>query len=84
MENRDLRKDAIDAIKGVKGELKGLIVLATDENKSSVYIGGKPTTLISLLAGAMMQDPKILALIHEATQAATTKMMADIVASKLN
>lgn len=84
MENRDLRKDAIDAIKGVKGELKGLIVLATDEEKSVVCIGGKPTTLINLLAGVMMQDPKILALIHETTNAVAAKMMAGIVASKLN
>lgn len=80
MENRDLRKDAIDAIKGVKGELKGLVVLATDEDKSVVCIGGNPTTVINLLAGAMMNDPKILALIYETMNAVAAKIMA----SKLN
>lgn len=84
MENPDLRKEAIDAIKSINGELKGLIVLATDENKSSVCIGGNPTTIVNLLAGAMMQDPKVLALVHEATQAIAAKMMTEIVASKLN
>ena len=80
MENRDLRKDAIDAIKGVKGELKGLVVLATDEDRSVVCIGGNPTTVINLLAGAMMNDPKILALIYETMNAVAAKIMA----SKLN
>lgn len=80
MENRDLRKDAIDAIKGVKGELKGLVVLATDEDRSVVCIGGNPTTVINLLAGAMINDPKILALIYETMNAVAAKIMA----SKLN
>lgn len=80
MENRDLRKDAIDAIKVVKGELKGLVVLATDEDRSVVCIGGNPTTVINLLAGAMTNDPKILALIYETMNAVAAKIMA----SKLN
>ena len=81
MENRDLRKDAIDALKGVKGELKGLIVLATDEEKSAVCIGGKPTTIISMLAGAMLKDPHMLAIIHEATTLVAAKMEASLAAN---
>lgn len=71
-------------MKSIKGELKGLVVLATDENKTLVCIGGNPTTTVNLLAGAMVHDPKVLALVHEATQAIATKMMAEMVASKLN
>lgn len=81
MENRDLRKDAIDALKGVKGELKGLIVLATDEEKSAVCVGGNPTTIISMLVGAMLKNPCMLAIIHEATILVATKMEASLAAN---
>lgn len=84
MENRDLRKDAIDAIKDIKGELKGLIVLATDENRNVVCVGGKSTTVVNLLAGAMMQDPRILALVHDSTSAVAAEITASMITSKLN
>lgn len=81
MENQDLRKDAIDAIKGVKGELKGLIVLATDEEKSAVCVGGKPTTLTNMLADAMLKDPYMLAIIHDAAALVAAKITAKLVAN---
>lgn len=81
MENPDLRKEAMDAVRGIKGDLKGLIVLATDEEKSAVCVGGKPTTIISMLAGAMLKDPHMLAIIHEATAIVAAKITAKLVAN---
>lgn len=81
MENRDLRKDAMDAVRGIKGDLKGLIVLATDEEKSAVCVGGNPTTIISMLVGAMLKDPYMLAIIHEATTLVAAKMEASLAAN---
>ena len=81
MENPDLRKEAMDAVRGIKGDLKGLIVLATDEEKSAVCVGGNPTTIISMLAGVMLKDPHMLAIIHEATALVAAKITAKLVAN---
>lgn len=81
MENPDLRKEAMDAVRGIKGDLKGLIVLATDEEKSAVCVGGKSTTIISMLAGAMLKDLHMLAIVHEATALVAAKITAKLAAN---
>lgn len=74
MENLDLRKEANDAIRGIKGELRGAIVLATDCDKNTVCIGGKPEVIVNMLAGTMLHDPNFLTLMHAAMQAVTAKL----------
>lgn len=76
MENPDLRKEAIDSLRGIKEELQGLFMLATDEKKSATCIGGNRSTVVVLLASAMVQDPEILKLFKEASVLAAVKMMA--------
>lgn len=74
MENPDLRKEANDAIRSIKGELRGTIVLATDCDKNTVCIGGEPKVLVNMLAGAMLHDPHVLTLMHAAMQAVAAKL----------
>lgn len=74
MENPDLRKASLDAVRSIKGEIKGAVVILTDCDKSTVFVGGETNVLINMLAGAMLQDANILALFHAATLEAVAKM----------
>lgn len=74
MENPDLRKASIDALKSIKGELEAAVVIVTDCDKTTALAGGDTVTLINMLAGAMVKDANIFALIHTAILAAAEKM----------
>ena len=78
MKNQDLKKEATDVINDVKGDIKGIIVLATNEKKSEIFIGGKSTTIINMLAGAIVGDKQIRAIISEAISLAALEMASNL------
>lgn len=78
MKNQDLKKEATDVINEVKGDIKGVIVLATNEKKSEIFIGGKSTTIINMLAGAIIGDKQIRAIVSEAVSLAALEMASKL------
>lgn len=78
MKNQDLKKEATDVVNEIKGDIKGIIVLATNEEKSKIFIGGKSTTIINMLAGAIVGDKQIRAIISEAISLAALEMASNL------
>ena len=78
MKNQDLKKEATDVVNEIKGDVKGIIVLATNEKKSEIFIGGKSTTIINMLAGAIVGDKQIRAIISEAISLAALEMASNL------
>ena len=78
MKNQDLKKEATDVINEVKGDIKGVIVLATNEKKSEIFMGGKSTTIINMLAGAIVGDRQIRAIVSEAVSLAALEMASKL------
>ena len=78
MKNQDLKKEATDVINEVKGDIKGIIVLATNEKKSEIFMGGKSTTIINMLAGAIVGDRQIRAIVSEAVSLAALEMASKL------
>ena len=78
MKNQDLKKEATDVINEVKGDIKGVIVLATNEKKSEIFMGGKSTTIINMLAGAFVGDRQIRAIVSEAVSLAALEMASKL------
>ena len=78
MKNQDLKKEATDVINEVKGDIKGVIVLATNEKKSEIFMGGKSTTIINMLAGAIVGDRQIRAIVSKAVSLAALEMASKL------
>ena len=78
MKNQDRKKEATDVINDVKGDIKGVIVLATNEKKSEIFTGGKYTTIINMLAGAIAGDKQIRAIVSEAISLAALEMVSKL------
>lgn len=78
MKNQDLKKEATDVINEVKGDIKGVIVLATNEKKSEIFIGGKSTTIVNMLAGAIIGDKQIRAIVSKAIFLAALEMASSL------
>lgn len=75
MEKNDLRKETIQALRRVEGEIEGVILLATNCKKTAEMIKGSHSDLVSMLAIAMIDNPELIQLIKDAfTVALIAKM----------
>ncbi len=74
MEQRDLRKDATDALRSLKGEVKGLVLIATDKQRVVACSDGQESTIVSMLAITILNDPRFAQAVQDAIRAASIKM----------
>ena len=79
--NPDLRKEANQAIRSVEGEVKGVILFATDCDKNVGLIAGPPQVLANMLAQAMMNDSNLMELIKAASAIAMINSMRSVKAN---
>lgn len=76
--NPDLRKETNQAVREVEGEVKGVILLVTDCEKTTGLVAGPQPVLVNMLAQAMMNDPSLVELIKAASAVAMINSLKSI------